>query len=599
MAVAGEPAEAMEKNERIRGGLSRGLLRGRRLFSVVPALRWVSVAAAVGLLAFGSAAGSLAGRVWHDLNGNGVWEGLEPGLPGIGVSLVGAGEGSPGSGWRATTDSVGRYAFQGVPRGVYRVLVDLPGGWMTSYDADGGIPGEVRLETGDSGEYRDLDFGITGHGGPGMACLASRVFYDLNADGIDDGVEPGIGGLSVRLTDLSSGSPIAETVTDRDGRYAFTNLLGGDYSIVIDERVSRGSAPTSDPDGTSTPNTAFVLVPPATHVGDVTFGYFPYPGSLRGRIWEDRNGSGTVDRGEAGIAGAEVIAVSAEGTYRTTAQVDGSFQLEGVKSGLAYVVSVVLPSEMGLTPTVDPDGVTSPNSAGVFLGPGEVRRDLEFGYGRQDRLVQTGVLQVRVWDDADGDGRRDPGEGFLEGTIVLASGGPGEAPLGMAITGMDGIARLTLSSGRDYWISALPAPGHEPTAPGAADSGGAIPVRLEPGVTEAEIGFRLQRGGFGDRVWQDSDGDGVPGSGERGLDGLRIVVRTLAGVEVASVVTGPGGGYRVEGLPPGPYWVQADPGGAAGADGGVVAERTLVTVLPGVIRCDVDLGLRRWAGNGE
>ena len=62
--------------------------------------------------------GSLGGRVWWDLNANGVLESGEPGIPGVGVNLSDSSLHAS-----AVTDAQGRYVFAPLPAGAYQVTV--------------------------------------------------------------------------------------------------------------------------------------------------------------------------------------------------------------------------------------------------------------------------------------------------------------------------------------------------------------------------------------------------------------------------------------------------------------------------------------------
>ena len=71
------------------------------------------------------AGASLGDFVWRDLNGNGVQDPTEPGLPGITVRLLSCNGTMLQS---TTTDAAGRYSFTGLPVGSYRVVFVAPAG---------------------------------------------------------------------------------------------------------------------------------------------------------------------------------------------------------------------------------------------------------------------------------------------------------------------------------------------------------------------------------------------------------------------------------------------------------------------------------------
>lgn len=60
--------------------------------------------------------------------------------------------------------------------------------------------------------------------------VTGRVWQDSDKDGIQDGGEPGIPGVVIRLYDASQ-NLFAETATGSDGLYRFENVPAGDYYL--------------------------------------------------------------------------------------------------------------------------------------------------------------------------------------------------------------------------------------------------------------------------------------------------------------------------------------------------------------------------------
>ena len=65
---------------------------------------------------------------------------------------------------------------------------------------------------------------------PAPAALGDFVWDDLNANGIQDAGEPGLAGVTVRLSDCA-GTVLASTATDANGLYLFSNLAPGGYRV--------------------------------------------------------------------------------------------------------------------------------------------------------------------------------------------------------------------------------------------------------------------------------------------------------------------------------------------------------------------------------
>lgn len=61
--------------------------------------------------------------------------------------------------------------------------------------------------------------------------LGDTVWFDFNEDGLQDPLEPGIGGVTVNLIDANTGAVISTTVTNADGFYLFDDLPAGNYAV--------------------------------------------------------------------------------------------------------------------------------------------------------------------------------------------------------------------------------------------------------------------------------------------------------------------------------------------------------------------------------
>ncbi|MCY2927677.1 MAG: hypothetical protein NT031_19995, partial [Planctomycetota bacterium] len=81
----------------------------------------------------------IRGLVWNDLNGDGVRNAREPAIAGRTVFLDANGDGTLDPGEVATlTGADGRFAFAGLPDGLYAVAQVLPAGWVQTLPAGGG-----------------------------------------------------------------------------------------------------------------------------------------------------------------------------------------------------------------------------------------------------------------------------------------------------------------------------------------------------------------------------------------------------------------------------------------------------------------------------
>ncbi|NJL59080.1 MAG: YSIRK signal domain/LPXTG anchor domain surface protein, partial [Desulfobacteraceae bacterium] len=123
-----------------------------------------------------------------------------------------------------------KYEFPNLPPGDYRVVVDtdsLPDGVTPIADADGVLDSRTDA-LNQTSDNPNLDFGYM-KGGV-AASLGDIVWYDADADGIQDSGEAGVPGVTVKLYN-ASGAVIGTTSTDSTGYYRFDNLAPGSYSV--------------------------------------------------------------------------------------------------------------------------------------------------------------------------------------------------------------------------------------------------------------------------------------------------------------------------------------------------------------------------------
>lgn len=114
--------------------------------------------------------GSIGNFVWNDLNGDGVQDSNEPGLNNIRMKLKWAGpNGDLGDGddeeFRTDTNSKGRYIFEDLCEGEYRVTVkdeDVTE-YVQTYDPDGKLDNKTDVELeGNNDDHSKADFGYRG-----------------------------------------------------------------------------------------------------------------------------------------------------------------------------------------------------------------------------------------------------------------------------------------------------------------------------------------------------------------------------------------------------------------------------------------------------
>ena len=197
---------------------------------------------------------SIGDFVWDDVNTNGIQDDGEPGMPDVHVELVRMVSKYEFERANTTTDADGRYLFENLTNGTYFVQFTLPeGANVTELDAgdDDARDSDIYPLSGTSvwttppitlaenESQLDWDAGLTGWtgkaGAVGTSTISGLVWNDTNRNGIQDDGEPGLQYVILCLFDESNRG-IWNLTTDENGRYSFTNLSAGNYSIFVNLR---------------------------------------------------------------------------------------------------------------------------------------------------------------------------------------------------------------------------------------------------------------------------------------------------------------------------------------------------------------------------
>jgi len=402
--------------------------------------------------------------VFNDLNSNGVQESNEPGIPGVSLRLIRNSDGQnldPVRGGNAheehKSNALGKVNFKGAPRGeLLRVKVTAPPKGALRTLNNKGTDDAIDSDLLDDNFTNVFKIGLedthtsTDIGYRMPVDTSIRVFNDVNGNGIQDVGEVGIKGVKIILVSSktkmqltendSTGTAKSEVVTDKDGRATFTQVPqsmkirakvtkappGGMYTTA---RAGTDSSIDSDlrSDGTSY---EFSLASASSHGASIDLGY-RMPETVVVRVWNDANANGIQDEGEMGIPDVKLRLVDdkqkkslpdlSNGGTAHTQQVtdfDGMAYFTKVPQGLKLVVSIV-EKPLGAIPTVKQKGLDADLDSNLrrngFSDPfamtstGLPFSEVDLGY----RL--PGSLQVRVWDDANGDGIQDDDEQGIQG----------------------------------------------------------------------------------------------------------------------------------------------------------------------------------------
>jgi hypothetical protein len=216
------------------------------------------------------------------------------------------------------------------------------------------------------------------------ASLGNFIWDDANANGVQDGGEIGVEGVTVKL--MQGGTVISRTATAGDGSYHFRELGKGDYQIELVRPAGRQISPPlqggntatdSDIDRISWQSGVISLTP--GEVNDSLDGGLYQLASVGNRVWEDSNHDGIFGAGEVGIAGVTVELYRSDGSLVTSAVTNstGTFIFTELGPGDYYIRFyapagwAISPQDQGGDNGIDSDANPNSGQTKVFtLGIG-------------------------------------------------------------------------------------------------------------------------------------------------------------------------------------------------------------------------------------
>lgn len=377
--------------------------------------------------------GDLTGRVWVDRDGDGIEEAGEASRAGVTVILLDS-LGNP-TGRTTTTDANGEYLFEDLVTGLYSVQFVTPAGErLTIRDAGGNdaIDSDANPANGRTAAVQVLPGEVTRDLDAGLyipASLGDRIFHDLDADGVQDGNEPGLANVTVKLLD-GGGNILGTTQTDAGGLYKFEGLAPGQCGVKVEPLGGYEFSPKDAGGNDATDSDALgngVIQPVMLFSGDarkdLDAGLFQRV-EIGDRVWRDLNGNGVQDQGEPGARGITVRLLDAGGNViaTTTTAINGAYAFKDLLPGTYAVQFVPLGGSVFTTQdqgsdTKDSDANSVTGKTQQFtLTSGQVNKTLDAG------LLFAGSIGDRVWADRNGNGQQDAEEpGIANVTVRLLS----------------------------------------------------------------------------------------------------------------------------------------------------------------------------------
>jgi uncharacterized surface anchored protein len=528
--------------------------------------------------------------VWEDLDEDGFFDQGEPPVQGVKVILYEATGAKVDS---AFTDATGLYRFEDLQPGDYFVeFAEFPAGYEDYVFSPGNQgPNDLADSDADPNTGRTPiislapgEFDPTWDAGIYLpkASLGDRVWFDADEDGVQDPNELGAQGVKVILYD-GNGNKVDSTTTDFLGNYSFDDLTPGDYSVEFKDLpptyvfTDQGQGGDGTKDSDVDPNTGFtatVTLGAGENNPDIDAGLVQGRASLGDRVWEDLNQDGIQDPNEPGVAGVRVILFNANNQpigFTTTDQ-QGNYSFDNLIPGDYRVGFSNLPAGYQLTQQDAGNDDTKDSDVDPTTGLTILTNLVA---GENDPTWDAGIFQPkaslgdRVWEDLNQDGRQDAGEPGVAGVKVILLDGngvkidstttnsAGEYLFDQLDPGTYSVQFKDLPTG--YTLSPQDVGTNEGIDSDAdVNTGLTDPVVLSAGqdYRDLDAGIFLPKASIGNRVWNDTNNNGVQDPGEVGVPGVRVNLYKSDGTFVGQTSTDLSGQYGFTQLEPGDYYIE-------------------------------------------
>ncbi|MFO1022942.1 MAG: SdrD B-like domain-containing protein [Planctomycetales bacterium] len=553
--------------------------------------------------------GTIKGLAWLD-NGDGIRQTTETALTGLqNFELYRSTDTTVGNAddtfvSSVATDAAHNYQFTGVTPGNYYVKSIIPANYVITLLNQGAddtkdsdfspttrSSGMVTVAAG--GTVSNVDVGFI----PGTASISNFIWNDLDRDGVQDAGETGLAGATVRLFDSTNAQVGATLTTDTTGNYSFSGLQPGQYYVKVTAPLGYLISPKdqggndtldSDVDPTSTVTPLITLTAGQSQT-QWDAGLF-LGAKVGDKVWLDTDADGVQDAGEAGKQGVVVKlkTLGADNTAGTTDDVlvsqtstnsTGGYLFYAVKNG-TYYVEFTKPADYNFTTKdvgsdatdSDPD-LTTGRTATFTIANYAHNLNLDAG------LVQIGTASISnfIWNDLDRDGVQDAGETGLAGATVklfnsanvqIGSTIVTDATGNYAFNGLQaGQYYVKVTAPLGYLFSPKDQGGNDTLDSDVDPTSTVTPlITLTAGQSQTQWDAGLFLGAkVGDKVWLDTDADGVQDAGELGKQGVTVKLKSLGAdgiagngddVVVSQTTSNSTGGYLFYAVKNGTYYVE-------------------------------------------
>jgi uncharacterized repeat protein (TIGR01451 family) len=547
----------------------------------------------------------ICGIKWNDLDGDGVKDPNEPGLPGWTINMVFQTPGGPVN-VQTTTDANGQYCFTGLAPGTYTISETLQSGWIQTFPPSPGTytvtvpPSAMNINFGNKQGVCDRE--ITKTITPNPAQSGQQVTITLTVTNVGTAACPAVPGVVLadpQPTGMTFQPPVSVTGSGAAGWNCFISSPSGAWPGGVQCTATNPLPPgtgvtiTFAATVTGTPGSQIQNCAEVTNVGDanqannkscVTLqvtGCVTPPANMTA-WWPLDETSGTT---AADIAGFPNDGTHVNGPTPASGKVAGALRFDGVDDHVRVSDHAELDvgtgnftldawvrtqASSGVVVLVDKRSGPTPLGYSLFLANGRLGFQMANGVGSSScaPTPTPGVACVNYVASAP-----SVADGQWHHVAAVVDRANATSGVRLYVDGVQVFAGAPLTGNLDN-ASDLYLGMRTP----AQQGGGFFPGDLDEvelfnrALSQQEIQAIFQAGSAGKckgciegMKWNDANGNGVINPGEAGLSGWTI---QLTGPVNQTTTTGTGGTYRFCGLPPGTYtvaevlqplWVQTFP----------------------------------------
>ena len=518
---------------------------------------------------------SLGGKIWNDINGNGIQEDNETLIEGIEVNLLDENKNTIDV---TETDAFGRYEFDNLNKGIYYIKVNKSDEFnLAIKNKDNSDEDNIfsedgcssKIEIKDTIENYDIDLAMIK-----PISISGFVWNDINWDNKKSENEYGISKMLVKL--YKDGELFSKTTTDLNGKYYFDNLNPGKYKLKFFD-LKNAYVPTTEDSITNIIDkdnfTKSYMLLSGDNKDDINVAF--HRAKIKSRVFRDNNFNGIQDADERGIKSVTVNLYSEDGEFikQTKTNDLGIYEFDNLLPGKYYI-------EVEKVKDCDK---FSPKKSDTLLNGSSVNKDgissiFNIEKGQQYIYLNAGIsfvgnIKVKVFEDVNYTGKYDENDKLLKGTRVKLLSSNGDVAKDVygnyvkdQFSDEDGNVNFENLPKGEYKINAIIPKGYSSftkqntnikSSFSNVNTGGYsenINIETLDKYNSIKVGV-IKSGNIGNKVWYDDNKNGKQDNDEKGVEGTDVFLCDSNGKLLSVTKTDNNGNYNFTDLDPGKYYV--------------------------------------------